>query len=305
MRKRSWGISIIGVLVLLVISSTAFVAQRPRNRPDAPAAAAADLKIKYRMTTAGQSMESTTMLKGVRERSETKMGYMDMINITQCDLKRTIQVSDQARKYVITPMETGDLTANSAPVAPVTAEPTRAGGVVTYNTTAVDTGERKEMFGFTARHVKTTLAIESSPDACNPVKQRMETDGWYIDFAFGLKCEIGGSQMMTQPSARGGCRDKVRFNRQGAARTGYPLIETTTMYGPNGEVTFTTTKEVVELSREPLDAALFDVPAGYAETRNSQELYVMPSTESMMSQATTGRESREENQGNPVSAARD
>lgn len=298
MRKRSWGISITGVLTLLVISSTAFVAQRPRNRPDAAPPAAADLKLKYRMTTSGQSMETTTMLKGARERSELKMGYMDMISITQCDLKRTIQISDSARKYVITPMETADPTANSGAVAPVTAEPVRAGGVVTYNSTALDTGERKEMFGFTARHVKTTLAIEPSPDACSPVKQRMETDGWYIDLAFGLKCETTGSQTMSRPSAVGGCRDKVRFNRQGAARTGYPLLETTTMYGPNGQVTYTTTKEVIELSRAPLDAALFDVPAGYVETKNSQELYAMPSAEAMMSQATNDREPREPSQSN-------
>ncbi len=62
------------------------------------------------------------------------------------------------------------------------------------------------------------------------------------------------------------------------------------MYGPNGEVTFTSTKEVVELSREPLDAALFDVPAGYVETANAQELYAMPSMDTMMSQANEGRQ---------------
>src|ERR1700687_3763037 len=247
MRKRFWGTSMVGVLIVLVISSSAFMAQRPGNRSATPPPAANDLKIKYRTTTAGQPMEPTTMLKGARERSEMKMAYgMDIYSITQCDLKRTIQVSDKARKYVIPPMETADPTGNSGADATVTAEPTRRGGVVTYNTMAVDTGERKDMFGFKARHVKTSLAIESSPDACSPVKQRMETDGWYIDLTFGLNCETGVSQMMRRPPAPGGCRDRVRFNRQGAARTGYPLMETTTMYGPNGEVTFTTTKEGIE-----------------------------------------------------------
>ena len=142
--------------------------------------------------------------------------------------------------------------------------PSRNGGVVTYSTTAVDTGERKEMFGFQARHVKTSMTIESSPDACNPLKMRMETDGWYIDFSYGLNCETSHAPM-GGPPARGGCRDTVRFNRQGAARTGYALQETTTSYGPDGSVQFSSTKEVIELSREPLDAALFDVPAGYTE----------------------------------------
>ena len=294
MRQRILGFSAVGVLFLTLVSSASFMAQRPRSRPEASAAAANDLKIKYRMTNAGQSMESTTMLKGARERSEMKMGYgMEIVNITQCDLKRTLQISDKARKYVVTPMETVDATPNPGSSARVAAEPSRRGGVITYNTTAVDTGERKDMFGFKARHVKTTLSIESSPDACSPMKQRMETDGWYIDFAFGLNCEIGGGQAMTSSPPVGGCRDRVRFNRQGAARTGYPLLETTTMYGPNGEVAFTSTKEVLELSREPLDAALFDVPAGYVEASNAQELYAMPSMDSIMAQANEGRQPRE------------
>lgn len=288
MRKRFLGISLVGALMLVVISSSALIAQRKPNRPAATPAAPAktDLKITYRQTNSGQSMETTTMLKGARERSEMKLGYgRDMINITQCDLKRTVQISDSAKKYVITPMETPDSTPVSGAAAGGVSEPSRRGGVITYTTSAVDTGERKEMFGFQARHVKTTMVMESSPDACSPVKQRMETDGWYIDFSYGLNCERGGPSMMPGPPARGGCRDTVRFNRQGAARTGYALQETTTSYGPDGSVAFTSTKEVVELSREPLDAALFDVPAGYVEAKNSQELYGMPSMESMMSQA--------------------
>jgi hypothetical protein len=295
MRKRFLGMSLAGALVLLVILSSALVAQRRPGRPAsgaAPGPARSDLKITYRQTTSGQSMETTTMLKGQRERSEMKMGHgMDIINITQCDLKRTVQISDSTRKYVVTPMDTADSTAGSGAAAATTvAEPSRRGGLITYTSTAVDTGERKEMFGFQARHVKTSMVIESSPDACSPVKQRMDTDGWYIDFSFGLNCERGAGSMMSGPSPRGGCRDRVRFNRQGAARTGYALQETMTSYGPDGRVVFTSTKEVVELSREPLDAALFDVPAGYTETQNTQELYGMPSMAAMTSQAASGRE---------------
>lgn len=299
MRKGFWGISIASALALLVISSAAVLAQRARNKPAATAPAANDLKITYRTTTSGQSTETTTMLKGARERSEMKLGQgMDIINVTQCDLKRSLQISDSARKYVITPMETGNSSAPTGAVASGTSEPSRRGGVITYTTTSVDTGERKEMFGFQARHIKRTIVMESSPDACMPMKMRMETDGWYIDFSFGLNCEVGRQQMMGGAPAGGGCRDSIRFNQQGAARTGYALAETTTSYGPDGSVSFTSTKEVVDLSREPLDAALFDVPAGYLETKNAQELYTMPSMDAMTSQAATGRPSVEDDQNN-------
>jgi hypothetical protein len=136
------------------------------------------------------------------------------------------------------------------------------------------------MFGFTARHVKSSMNIESSPDACNPVKQRMETDGWYIDLAYGIDCDSGAGAA-ARWSPRGGCQDRTVFRRQGAARTGLPLMETTIMYGPDGKEMFSSTKEVIELSRAPLDAALFDVPAGYTEAANMQELYGMPDAGSM------------------------
>ena len=71
MRKRIMGTGVLGSLVLLMILPAVFVAQRRPNRPaaqPAPAPARSDLKITYRTTTLGRSMESTTMLKGARER---------------------------------------------------------------------------------------------------------------------------------------------------------------------------------------------------------------------------------------------
>ncbi len=298
MRKRFAGLSTVGALVLLVLSTSTFLAQRTSNRPAAQPARVNDLKIKYRMTVGGQGIETITMLKGARERSETRTGYgMDLVNLTQCDLKRTVQISDKTKKYLITPMDDGDSTANSGTGMADASGPSRRGGVITYVMTSTDTGERKEMFGFQARHVKTSISIESSPDACNAMKQRMETDGWYIDFTFGLNCEVGRPQLMGAPPARGGCQDRVSYKRVGTGRTGYPLLETMTSYGPNGNVVSSITREVVELSREPLDAALFEVPAGYVETKNAQELYGIPSMEAI-SQMAKGRPPVEDDHSN-------
>jgi len=285
------------VLIMLVSVFTSYAHAQRRPAPQKPAAqkpAPSDLKITYKQTTSGQTMESTTMLKGPRERSEMRMGQgMDMVNITQCDLKRTIQLSDNARKYVITPMNvTATSTgAASTPSAP-SSQPTRTGGLVTYTTTSTDTGERKEMFGFTARHIKTTMVIASSPDACSPSNYKMDLDGWYIDFSYGLQCDLPQTQMAYNPSAAGGCRDRYEFKNVGNAKRGYPLVETMTMYGSDGRVVTTTTKEVVELSREPLDAALFDIPTGYTEAASTQELY-MPASMPGMDSSSTGEEANE------------
>jgi hypothetical protein len=233
------------------------------------------------------SGETVTMIKGARERSEMKMGYgFDSINITQCDLKRTIQISDNAKKYLITPMETGEPSAPTTPASrPAPSTPSTRGGVVDYLSSIVDTGERKEMFGFTARHVKTTTEITAPAGSCNPGHQKIELDGWYIDLNVAFNCQT--ERTPTMPTGRtptGGCRDKMNIRHQGTGKTGYPLIETMKMFGEDGEVVVTQTKEVVELSRATLDAALFDVPAGYTQAASSSELYGAPSMSGIMAQ---------------------
>jgi hypothetical protein len=151
---------------------------------------------------------------------------------------------------------------------------------MTVNT--VDTGERKEMFGFTARHLKRTMTSETSPDACYQNKIRMDTDGWYINLEYGLNCGTSDKPpRMGAPSA-GGCRDRYDMKNTGPSRLGFPLIETTTMYGEGGQSMFTRTQEVIDISRQPLDAALFDAPGGYAEVKTQQELSGAPSMADVM-----------------------
>src|SRR5258708_16919784 len=82
-------------------------------------------------------------------------------------------------------------------------------------------------------------------------------------------------------TAAQGCGDRYQFKRSGPINLGYPLIETTTMYGSDGSVQFTMSKEVIELSRQTLDAALFEVPAGYSEARSQQEMFSRPSMADM------------------------
>ena len=74
MRKRSLGIYATTALAMLSLLASSLVAQQPRNRPATTAAPVNNLKIKYKTNSAGQSSESTTMIRGARERSEMKLG---------------------------------------------------------------------------------------------------------------------------------------------------------------------------------------------------------------------------------------
>ena len=293
-------LSLFGAILLSLLSLT-FIsfAQRTRDN-DQPIRG--DFKITIKQSFSGQEMQSTTMIKGQRERSETSMNMpgmpagmnMGQVNITQCDMKRTIQINDRARKYFITPMDSdsGDAT-SSMPSGPA-GGPSRRGGVVTMTVNTVDTGERREMFGFTARHLKQTMMSESSADACYQQHMKIERDGWYINLEYGLNCGTDRPPQVGRMAAPQGCRDRYQYRRTGPTTLGYPLQETTTIYGPDGSVQNSMTKEVVELSRQTLDAALFDVPAGYTQAQSQQEMYAAPSMADLMAM-----QRQQEAQNNP------
>ena len=275
--------------VIIFAISAATVISFGQRRPDDEKPIRGDFKITIKTTMAGMPTQSTTMIKGLRERSETNMAMggmnMSQVSITQCDLRRTIQINDRARKYMISPMDSDESTASTTGTdAAAMSGPSRRGGVVTMSVNTTDTGERKEMFGFTARHLKRTMMSQSSPDACAQQQMKIETDGWYVNLEYGLNCPT--QRPPQRPGmASTGCRDRYQYKHNGPSNLGYPLVETTTVYGADGSATFTMTKEVIELSRQTLDAALFDLPAGYTLANSQQEMNGTPSMAEIMAMA--------------------
>jgi hypothetical protein len=256
-------------------------------------AAIADVRVKQKVTMSGQTMESTRSIKGTRERTETKIqmddpqaaAFMPQIaTITQCDLRRTVRINERARLYMVDPFAAAT---DAAPVTRTTPEPTqrttttRQGGTITITYTVRDTGERKTMFGLQARHLITTHEMESSADSCNgPSKTKMEYDGWYVDFSAEFNCPQAAPEVPQSPRAdRPDCKDRIITKGGGAGRLGFLLQGTMKMFGPDGSVQMTQTTETLELSRAPLDAALFDVPSDYRQVSSAQDLYAiqMPS----------------------------
>jgi hypothetical protein len=275
-------------LIIISISTITAIsfAQRTRDTADKPITG--DFKITIKNTMAGNTSQGTTMIKGSRQREETSMAMgQSQITITQCDLKRSIQINDSARKYIINSFATdeGDTAGAGGGHAQGAAGSAQKGGVVTMTINTIDTGERKEMFGFTARHLKRTTMMESGPGACSQNKMKIENDGWYINLEYGLACESASRTAQMGAMSAQGCRDRYQYHRTGPPTLGFPLIETTTMYGADGSATFTMMKEVTELSRQSLDAALFEIPAGYTQAASQQEMYGAPSMDQVMAQA--------------------
>lgn len=238
----------------------------------------ADVKIKTRQTISGQSNENTTFIKGKRQRMEMMGG--SMISITQCDLARDLQLNPQTKTFLVTAYDEQAVASKASPqsnTAP--ASGAQKGGVVYITTTIKDTGERKQMFGYTARHIIETIETESSPDSCNPTKSKMEIDSWVIDAEFALQCSERRNYVPYQAGKSAGCKDRVEQKSLGSGKAGYPLIQTMKSTDPSGRE-FSMRQEVVELSKAMLEASLFEAPADYREVKNSAEMYSSASASS-------------------------
>ena len=246
----------------------------------------ADVKIKIKQTAGGQNSENTTYIKGKRERAERNIGEMQMVYLTQCDLKRSVQLNEATKTYLISlynQQSEAGATANASTGADGVV---RAGGTITSTVTYKDLGETRKMFGYNAKHILTKMEMVSSPDACSPSNMKMEVDGWYIDAAFALDCDQGvmGSYGGNQKT---GCQDKYQSKIVGNAKRGYPVYEKMTMFDESGKETYSTVSEVLELSQATLDQALFEVPADYREVKNQSEMFSMTATASIKNTNST------------------
>jgi hypothetical protein len=233
---------------------------KPAEPVTPPPPPPADARFKTTYTTAGVKTETVTYVKGARERFE----FQDTVLLKQHDQKRTIQVMRAANTYLITP----DGLVAAPPGTSQTASP-KPPGVVMVFTTIVDTGERKNAFGQQARRVKTIIDKQPAPGACDTTKQRVETDGWYIDSPPVLANQVQSDS--TAATAPGPCADQIQATANGDAKAlGFPISYTTTLVADDGK-SVTTQMEVSEFEMTTLDPALFDVPPGMNVALNVRE----------------------------------
>lgn len=236
-----------------------------------------DLTITEKMTAGGATFTTQTLVKGSRERTTMDMGAgvstgMSTVTIRQCDLKRSLTVNDSQKTYLIMrDLEEGDSSKAAASALLAAAPAAESGGTITYTSKITDTGEKKQIYGSTARHLKTTILAQSSPNACNAVKQKYDIDGWYIDMKEQANCQRFSPSLENVQ----GCHDRVVLNQSGTVRSGLAVQETVTL--TNGDdPPMVITRQVTELKKGPLAAKLFDLPADYRQVSMRNELYGFP-----------------------------
>ena len=227
---------------------------------------AQDLHVKKNIIVGGHVVSTTdTSLKGARERTVSQApGGMSTVTLRQCDLKRTVTLNEQAQTYFVNEDPQDDSAARAAALATGAPIPESSGGKITVNTVVTDTGERKTMFGYPARHLKAKVTQDSSANACMQVKQSFEIGGWFADIS---KEQSACAQIAPPIQQSNGCRDTVVSHHSGSGKLGYPLVETINMPSPDGTPT-TVTIQTSEIAKQPLTADLFEVPSGYRQVNS-------------------------------------
>lgn len=236
------------------------------------AAHAQDLYIKKNITVGGNVISSTeASIQGARERTVTRTPAGETVTLRQCDLKRTITINEQAQTYLVAndPQDDAALKAAAMFSSAPQADP---GGYITESSAITDTGERKTMYGYPARHLKMKVSVEPSKNACSQQSQQFEVDGWYAD----VSKEFSSCQQALPPVHQSeGCNDRVVHKHSGSGKPGYPVSQNLILHNPDGsttEVGFVAS----EISKQTLDRALFEVPSGYREVKSLAELSGMP-----------------------------
>ena len=242
------------------------------------------IKMTIKAGYAGTSSDRTIYFQGDRQRTEYRNSFgrkqgeqiygPHLARIVRCDLGQSFELN----------LDTSEYTATPYPPKPLTKEEIKARGLETrlptepatptirIETRTTDTGERKEIFGRTARHVITTTTqtplagLDSEP-------QESVNDGWYIDLDLRLSCDPkpteGGYGYIAASigSARGNRpMEKPEFVTIGEREKGFAVDLTMTSKTPSSAPDTYTPKHrtrVTQLEEGALDPSLFEIPAGF------------------------------------------
>jgi hypothetical protein len=196
-------------------------------------------------------------------------------SIVRCDLTQMFLLNLDDREYATWPLQTHpsreEWLARAAPGDHVVnrREPT-----VLVETETVDTGERKECFGHTARHVITTRRVIPL-DRAKQGPSETATDGWYIDLDTHLLCDSWWQSARTghafaTMTIKGEEGDFPTFKDIGEPERGYVVSSTTTSSaritqrdGSTEDRISIGETEVTHLSAADLEPVLFEVPADF------------------------------------------
>lgn len=210
-----------------------------------PALVSADWKI---VTRAGDST-LTEYFKGSLSRTDSPSVYTTVID---SEHHRQVTWRSDLRQYEIVEWPP-EVPSNSLP-----------GTVIKIERPTSDTGERKQFFGRTARHLVSRVTRSDGPQTL--------VDGWYVEVP-GLpatRSGSGGYFAVLTLSVAGQGPPRIELEQFGPAPEGLAVWQktTSTLALSSNSLHHERVSEVTELSERALPDTLFQPPAGYRRVTN-------------------------------------
>jgi hypothetical protein len=242
------------------------------------------IKVTIQHDFAGHRIKRTAYKQGDRKREEFRnhSGSKRRLSsgprlaaIIRCDLGKIFELNLDAAEYVAAPYPPKPLTRAEMAArgfhldVPASNEPT-----LRIETTTLDTGERKEFFGYIARHVVITrnqIPLQTS----HSLMQELITDGWYTDPDFDLQLTCDPHSNRGDAAHAFVCsgnqpREIPEFVDIGGSERGFAvkhvLLSKCATPSPDGVCWERESKQkmvVTQLETGPLDPALFEIPAHF------------------------------------------
>jgi len=255
------------------------------------------IKMTVRSTLGGNfSTEQTTYLLSDRKRVEWRgsegrrnfWGSTTIVygphtaTITRCDLGKEFMVNLDARQYSAMAYPSNAfaeaLAKAKALPRPVPPPPSPT-PTLRIETNTFDTGERKQMFGHTARHIVITEKYIPFT-ASTQMAHESVTNAWHIDLDTRLSCDfkwpagVGGHWYGISGDTK---QEVPEFVDMGEAPKGFSVAQTTrivsTLKLPDGtskQVTSQSEIAVVDFQEGTLDPSLFEIPKAFKLVDNVQ-----------------------------------
>jgi len=223
-----------------------------------------------------------TIIYRLADRTRTERYHGDtpdaaFVSIVRCDLARAYMLDIRSHQYSETPLPTPEEIARQQKQRHERAQ-TEGEPNYIFEITIVDTGETKQAFGHAARHYMQTTKNIPGPEFQQGPQETIE-ELWYLEvpsvycdqqaFSYGPGIHRGvgmvgrGSLVVTaKPELRQTGEDPKGLLLS-SRKSGQETRATR-----NGETTtsnFYTITELVEFEEMPIDASLFEVPAGFTK----------------------------------------
>lgn len=215
----------------------------------------ADLHEVVKTTVDGRATVQESFIQGKKVRTEfVEPDGTRFVTIQDTGLQKIYDLDVAAKQYAVH-QTAPDLLDSLAIWIRRPARTRDSGKNVNVFLEVTDTGERRSLFGRTAKHFLVRERYVADPGACMR-SHEIDKDGWYFAPVPGGSSERGSYLLVAFSAFRGGfeCRDRMALHGNSPS-LGEPALE----------VSGAVTRELIGLSNQPLDRGLFELPGGFRQ----------------------------------------